>query len=40
MMNTSLGEEKQKANDSDVEKRTENNKNDDTIENTSEKGNK
>ena len=36
MMNTSLGEEKQKRNDSEVKKRTENDKKDDTIGSTSE----
>ena len=38
MMNTSLGEEKQKTNGLEVEKRTENDKNDDTIGSTSEQG--
>ena len=38
MMNTSLGEEKQKTKDLKVEKRTENDKNDDTIGSTSEQG--
>ena len=38
MMNTSLGEEKQKTKDLKVEKRTENDKNDDTIGRTSEQG--
>ena len=38
MMNTSLGEEKQKTKGLEVEKRTENDKNDDTIASTREKG--
>ena len=38
MMNTSLGEEKQKTKGLEVEKRTENDKNDDTIASTSEQG--
>ena len=38
MMNTSLGEENQKTNDLKVEKRTENDKNDDTIGSISEQG--
>lgn len=38
MMNTSLGEEKQKTNGLEVEKRTKNDKNVDTVASTSEKG--
>ena len=38
MMNTSLGEEKQKTKGLEVEKRTENDKNVDTIASTSEQG--
>ena len=38
MMNTTLGEEKQITNDLEAEKRMKNDKNDDTIAITSEKG--
>ena len=40
MMNTSHGEEKQKTNDSQVKKRTENDKSHDTLGRTREKGRK